>query len=179
MRYLRVTAQDRSGSGKADSVLLHFYQKNLCEPDEVVGEAIALDISGDGLSDFAFAADINRDGQIDQADIALLKLFANTYLQLNWFNKGASEQRVLCMFVGNHGKNGKPSAVCLQFRDRCEAGGKQSLVYSATAYDGGSNGRLDSFSNTDLDRNGVADKADKELLKTMASTYLQFKWHEK
>lgn len=64
MRYLKATAQDRSGNGKADAVLLHFHNG----PANQVHEAFALDMSADGRIEFGFAGDINCDGKQDFQD---------------------------------------------------------------------------------------------------------------
>ena len=52
------------------------------------------------------------------------------------------------------------------------------LVYRAAGYDADGNGVLESFSANDVDRNGVADKDDKALIRSMCNHYLAFKWYD-
>ena len=44
MRYLKVIAQDRFGSGRPDTVLLHFCEVGADNKDIVVNRAVALEI---------------------------------------------------------------------------------------------------------------------------------------
>ena len=86
MRYLKVTAQDRSANGKADTVLLHFFEESSGAEDRLIHKAYALDITADGKVDFQ-VGDVNNDGKENTKDERLLKSFANAYLQLDWFNR--------------------------------------------------------------------------------------------
>ena len=51
MRYLRVTSQDRSGNGRADTVLLRFYEEVPGQPDKLMLKASSVDINADGVTD--------------------------------------------------------------------------------------------------------------------------------
>lgn len=88
MRYLKVTVQDRTGNGRADSVLLQFYEA-ACTPgdDILLNKAFALDFDADGNVDYKMG-DVTNNGVENNADQRLLKTFANACLKLNWFNPG-------------------------------------------------------------------------------------------
>jgi hypothetical protein len=178
MRYLKAIAQDRSGNCRADTVILHFYENREGRPDELSHEALAVDMNADGVIDMQCAGDINRDGQCNIRDKQLLKEFANIFLKLNWFNQGESAQRSLSVYVDHYGKTSSPNAVKLEFHDVLGAIRKQSLAYSAAAYDADGNGVPESFTNSDVDRNGVADKADKEWVRALATSFLAMLWYE-
>lgn len=178
MRYLKATAQDRSGNGMADTVILHFYERHASGVDELVHEAIAVDIDADESVDFQFAGDINFDGKSDITDTWLLKAFANTFLSLNWFNTGESWRRTLAIVAIHNDDKGAPYGVQLNFLDRRSPLRKPTLVYQAAGYDADDNGVLESFSANDVDRNGVADKHDKALIRAMCNNFLAFKWYE-
>lgn len=115
MRYLKAIAQDRGGNGKADTILLHFYERNPKQPDELIHEAVAVDMNADGVTDFQFAGDINGDGTSNIADKLLLKAFAETFLKLCWFNTGENAQRVLVLLAAHYTSEGVPNAVELGF----------------------------------------------------------------
>lgn len=178
MLYLKATAQDRSGNGRADTVLLHFYERPTYGPDELVHEAVALDMNADGAVDFEFPGDINFDGKCNIVDNVLLEDFANTFLKLNWFNKGESLQRSLVVVVSHYNKKGPPNAVELGFFDRSSRVRKPTLIYRAAGYDGDGNGVLESFTNSDVDKNGIANNADKELIRALCNGFLAFNWYE-
>lgn len=176
MRYLKATAQGKECKGPADTVILQFYQHHTGCPDEVTYEVIGVDKTADGKVD-----DL-RLGPVDPNALDLdkrqLEVFANTFLKLNWVNAGSHLQRTLTLYVDHFGKTGKPNAVKLDFHESMGAGGKASLVYKAAAYDGDSDGVLESFTNSDVDRNGVADKADKELIRSLCKAFLALAWYE-
>ncbi|AZE58071.1 hypothetical protein C4K03_5964 [Pseudomonas synxantha] len=178
MRYLKAVAQDRGGNGLADTVIVHFYERSPNGIDELRHEAVAVDMNADELVDFQFAGDINFDGQSNVIDGYLLKAFANTFLQLNWFNSGESWQRTLVIAAIQSCQDGPPDGVQLNFLDRRSPVRKATLAYQAAGYDADGNGVLESFSRTDMDRNGVVDKADKALLSSMCRNFLAFKWYE-
>lgn len=178
MRYLKATAQDRSGNGKPDTVMLHFYQRHDGSPDELRHEALAVDMSADGVTDVLCAGDINGDGKCNLRDKQLLKAFANTFLKLNWFNKGDSSQRTLSIYVDHYSKSGTPNAIKLELNDLLGPFRKQSLAYSAAAYDADGNGALESFTNSDIDGNGIADNVDKEWVRALGASFLALLWHE-
>lgn len=177
-RYLKVTAQDMSGNGRADTVILHFYQQVAGSPDELVHEIFAVDMSEDGKVDLQWAEDLNPASRPRMLEKHRVNTFADTFLKLNWFNKRSHWQRTLTMYVDHFGKTGRPNAVKLDFHESMGAGGKTSLVYKAAAYDGDSDGVLESFTNSDVDRNGVADKADKELIRSLCKAFLALAWYE-
>lgn len=178
MRYLKATAQDRSGNGRADTVLLHFYERPTCGADELIHEAVALDMNADGVVDFQFPGDTHPTGCAHGIDTFQLKTFANAFLKLNWFNQAESLQRTLVVLVAHYNKKGPPNAVKLSFSDRCSPTREPVVTYLAAGYDGDGDGVLESFTNSDMDKNGVADKADKELLRTLCNSFLAFEWYE-
>lgn len=178
MRYLKVAAQDMSGNGHADTVILHFYQQQVGCPDELVHEIFAVDMSADGRVDLQWADDLNPISRPQMLEKQRVDVFADAFLKLNWFNKRSHWQRTLTMYADHYGKTARPNAIKLDFHERTTRQCKGSLVYKAAAYDGDSDGVLESFTNTDIDRNGVADKADKELIRTLCTTFLAFEWYE-
>ncbi|MGR3886876.1 hypothetical protein [Pseudomonas sp. 1152_12] len=178
MRYLKATAQDRSGNGMADTVILHFYERHSAGVDELVHEAVAVDMDADEVVDFQFAGDINGDGKSDVLDSWLLKAFANTFLKLNWFNEGERWRRTLAIVAIQNEAKDPPSGVQLNFLDRRSPLRKPILAYQAAGADADDNGVLESFSATDVDRNGVADKTDKALIRSMCNTFLALKWYD-
>lgn len=178
MRYLKVAAQDRGRNGKADTVVLNFFRQQPNVPDVMVHEAIAVDVSADKLVDVVCSGDINRDGENDVMDKHQLDVFADAFLQLNWFNVGNRWQRTLVIYVEHFSKRAVPNAVRMEFHEHTGLPCKDSLVYRAAAYDGDGNGVLESFTNSDVDHNGVANNADKELIRQLCTTFLAFNWYE-
>lgn len=177
MRYLKATAQDRSGNGKPDMAVLQFFQRADNEPDELVHEAVAVDITADGAADILLPGDINADGYKSAEDKVLLKAFVDTFLKQGWFNPGDTWRRYLTMHVSHWAKDGAPNAIKLNFYQCCSLQGKRALVYSAAGYDGDSDGVLESFTNSDLDRDDVADHRDKLAIKVLCNAFLAFDWH--
>ncbi|WP_254865873.1 hypothetical protein [Pseudomonas fluorescens] len=126
-------------------------------------EFIGVDTNADGKID-----DL-RPGAVEPAALDLdkrqLEVFANSFLKLNWFNAGGHCQRALTFYVDHYAKSGRPNAVKLDFHE-------------SAAQDGDSDGVLESFTNTDVDRNGVADKADRELIRSLCTAFLALAWYE-
>lgn len=178
MRYLKATAQDRSGNGKADTVLLHFYERHGGGSDTLSHETLAVDMNADGVIDVQCAGDINRDGQCNIRDKQLLRAFVTTFLKLGWFCKGDSSQRTLTLYVDHYNKRGAPNAIKLEFYDLQGAIPKQSLTYSAAAYDADGNGVLETFTNSDVDGNGIANNADKEWVRALGTSFLALLWYD-
>lgn len=174
MRYLKVTAQDRSGNGKADAVLLHFHNG----PDNLVSEAFAVDLSDDGCIDFACACDIDVDGEQNLQGRQLLSTFAEAYLQLGWFNSGNSRERYLKIEARNYHADSTPNVVNLQFTQDDGTQNRPVLIKLASAYDGDNDGHLDSFTNSDINADGIANNADKLLLRKIAEAFLAFRWFQ-
>lgn len=176
MRYLKACAQDIVGNGHGDTVNLCFYQHRIGCPDELIHDIVALDMTADGKIDVQWA----EEGRSDALDLdkRMLAAFANSFLKLNWFNPVGCTQRRLVIYVDHLGKNGRPNAVKLDFHERAASGCKASLIYKVAAYDGDGDGVLESFTNSDVDRNGVADKADKELIRSLCTAFLALEWHD-
>ncbi|MDR6916649.1 hypothetical protein J2X66_003523 [Pseudomonas sp. 3296] len=174
MRYLKVTAQDRSGNGKADAVLLHFHNGSA----NLVHEAFAVDMSADGNIEFGFAGDINSDGEQNFQDQLQLKAFAEAFLQLNWFNTGDNWERYLKIDAKNYHEDGSPNVVTLQFSEDNGTPCLPIRMRFASAYDGDNDGKLDSFTNSDVNGDGIANKADKVLMRKIAETFLAFQWFD-
>ncbi|ARB28238.1 hypothetical protein HX787_03220 [Pseudomonas tolaasii] len=177
MRYLKVAAQDRGRNGKADTVVLNFFRQLPGGPEELSHEAIAVDISADRVVDVLCSGDINRDGENDVLDKRLLDVFADAFLQLNWFNTGNRWQRTMVIRVEHFAKSGAPNAVRMEFHEHARVPCQDSLVYQAAAYDADGNGVLESFTNSDVDFDGVAGKADKALIRRLCTTFLDFNWY--
>lgn len=178
MRYLKAIAQDRSGNGVADTILLHFYERSSNKPDELIHEAVAVDINADGVMDFQFTGDTKGDGIANVADKLLLKTFAETFLKVHWFNAGEHSQRVLVLVATHYSPEGVPNAVELGFFDRLSPRQKPTLIFQAAGYDGNGKGALDSFTRTDVNSDGIADNADKELIRSIGNSFLAFKWYD-
>lgn len=176
MRYLKAAAQDICGNGQADTVILQFYQQQAGCPDELIHEVVALDMTGDRKIDVQWAVKDQPDAL--DLDKRILMAFADSFLSLNWFNPAGRSQRRLNLYVDHLGKTGRPNAVKLDFHEQTALGCKASLIYKAAAYDGDGDGVLESFTNSDVDRNAVADKADKELIRSLCTTFLTFAWYE-
>ncbi|MGE8068549.1 hypothetical protein [Pseudomonas sp. NPDC089569] len=87
MRYLKVIAQDRDGSGTAETLHYEFYE------------------------DDAFLRDAT------DAEILLLRTFGTNYLKCRWFNEGEGEERHLRMFSLNPSGDGTPESVRLHFHE--------------------------------------------------------------
>lgn len=174
MRYLKATAQDRSGNGKADAVLLHFHNG----PANQVHEAFALDMSADGLIEFGFAGDIDGDGKQDFQDQLLLTRFAEFFLKLNWFNEGDNWERYLKIAAADHQGDGSPNAVTLHFSEDNGTPGIAIGIRTAAAFDSDNDGELDFFTKRDVNADGMANKADEVLLRQIAEAYLAFRWFE-
>lgn len=177
MRYLKAIAQDRSGNGMADTVILHFYEHHAPGVDELIHEAVAVDIDADQNVDFQFSDGINVDGRSGAFDNLLIKAFANTFLALNWINEGERWRRTLVIVAIQQDAKDPPSGVRLNFLDRRSPLRKPVLVYQAAGNDTDGNGVLETFSAIDVDRNGVADKDDQALIRSMCINFLAFKWY--
>ncbi|NWA29430.1 hypothetical protein HX870_31390 [Pseudomonas gingeri] len=174
MRYLKAIGQDLGLTGRANTVLLKFYKDILCQPDQQVALAVAVDQTGDARFDFGMAGDINQDGRVSLRDQRLLKAFTDVFLQVNWFNPGGNEQRYLKIFAENYQDDDSPNVVKLEFYEDCTVSGEQTLVYRAAGYDGDNDGVFESFTNGDVDGNGIANKADKELIRGLIKSFLEF-----
>lgn len=62
MRYLKVYAQDQAGNGRADKVLLEFYQSTPGLQDRLLNQAVAYDFSTDGKVDYS-RGDVTNNGR--------------------------------------------------------------------------------------------------------------------
>ncbi|NMX89964.1 MULTISPECIES: hypothetical protein [unclassified Pseudomonas] len=173
MRYLKATAQDISGNGRADTVILHFYQKHPDGPDELMDEMLAVDVSGNGEIDLQWT----QDGS-STLDKHQLKTFAEAVLKLGWFNRAGYWTRSLNVFVAHYAKTTRPNAVTLAFHACDPATRRASMIYKAAAYDGDGDGVLESFTNSDVDHNGIANNADKELIRAIGTSFLSMNWHQ-
>jgi hypothetical protein len=178
MRYLKAVAQDMSGNGHADTVILHFYQQHPGCPDELIHEIFAVDMSADGRVDLQWAEDLSPGNRPRMLDKHQVDVFADSFLKLNWFNKRSHWQRTLTLYVDHFAKAGTPNAIKLDFHERIADACKGSLIYKAAAYDGDGDGVLESFTNSDIDHDGVANNADKELIRSLCKSFLAFEWFE-
>ena len=174
MRYLKVAAQDRSGNGKADTVLLQFHD----DSTHLVFQAFAIDLTADGSIEFSHAGDINSDGQPNALDQQQLNAFAEAFLQLNWFNIGDSAGRYLKIEAKNFHADGSPNVVNFHFTEDDGTAAAVIRITTAAAYDGDNDGKLDSFTNSDVNGDGIANAADKLLMRKIAEAYLAFRWFD-
>ncbi|MFY0728338.1 hypothetical protein [Pseudomonas sp. NFX15] len=175
MRYLKVTAQDRSANGRADTVLLHFFEESSGCEDTLIHKAYALDITADGKVDFQ-VGDVNNDGKENTKDERLLKSFADAFLRLNWFNCENTWARYLKIFVEDFAKDGSPDTVRLHFHEGVGKPQDETIVYTASAYDTNNDGKLDWLIHFDMDNDGDQDAVDQKLVSLLSTTYLKFKW---
>ncbi|MCL6705031.1 hypothetical protein [Pseudomonas sp. T1.Ur] len=176
MRYLQVTAQDRLRNGKADTVFLHFSQA--VEPGvrpTLSNTAFALDIDGDGKVDYKMG-DVTNNGQENTVDERLLESFANHYLLLNWFNRGAVWRRYLRVFCKDFYADGTPDTVRLELHEGGAVTSERSLVSWHAAYDFDNDGKLEWNIHHDVNQDGVIDRVDDRLVQRLADTFLQFNW---
>ena len=176
MRYLKVTAQDRSGNHRADTVLLHFFEEVCGAEDKLIRKAYALDITADGGVDFQ-AGDANGDGQETIKDEQFLKAFADAFLTLNWFNHGDTWARYLKIFTKDFFQDGSPDTVRLHFHEGTGTPRDQTIAYTASAYDTSNDGKLDSLIHFDVNNDGTTGKADYDLVKLLSRGFLVFNWY--
>ncbi|WP_248795086.1 hypothetical protein [Pseudomonas sp. MWU13-2105] len=177
MRYLRMTAQDRSGNGRADTVLLRFYEEVPGQPDKLVFKAAAVDVNADGVSDLQFGGDVNRDGRDNAKDEKLIRAFANSFLKLGWFNLGKSWQRYIKVFAENYHRDKTPNIVRLHIHEGTGTPRNQTLIYKASVHDTDNDGTLDSVVYFDLEDETIVSRKEEEWAKFMGRTFLKFKWY--
>lgn len=171
MHYLKAIAQDLHGNGHADTVILHFYQQRPGRPDElihdIVGQEMTLDAKWGGHS---------KAGSLD-LDKRRIATFADSFLKLNWFNPASHWQRTFVIYVDDFSEAGRPDSVRLEFRESKASGGKALLLSNALDYDVDSDSVLETATTTsDIDGNGVADNADKELVRSLCKAFLGLNW---
>lgn len=178
MRLLKVAAQDRSRNGKADTVVLNFFRRQPGEPDEMQHEAIAVDVSADGQVEVLCSGDINRDGDNDVMDKRLLDVFADTFLQLNWFNTGNRWQRTLVIYAEHFTQSATPDAVRMEFHKHTGVPCQDSLVYGLTVPCLEGDSVPQPPNRRDLNPDALAINADKALIRRLCTTFLGFNWYE-
>lgn len=133
-------------------------------------------MSADGGIEFGFAGDINSDGKQDFQDQLLLTAFAEVFLQLGWFNTGDTWKRYLKISAKDYHKDGSANIVTLEFSEDDGHPCHPIQIRCAAAYDGDNDGHLDSFTNVDVNTDGIANNADKALLRKIAEAFLAFRW---
>lgn len=179
MRYLRVTAQDRSGNGRADTVLLRFYEEVQGQADKLVLKAGSVDMTADGVTDLQFVGDVNHDGKDNAKDEKLIKAFANAFLKLEWFNQGKSWQRYIKVFAEDYYHDNSPNVVRLHLHEGTGTPRNQTLIYKASAHDINNDNTLDSvvYLGENGDGENICTQAQERLIKEMSQNFLKFKWH--
>lgn len=179
MRYLRVTAQDRSGNGRADTVLLRFYEEVQGQADKLVLKAGSVDMTADGVTDLQFGGDVNHDGKDNAKDEKLIKAFANAFLKLEWFNQGKSWQRYIKVFAEDYYHDNSPNVVRLHLHEGTGTPRNQTLIYKASAHDINNDNTLDSvvYLGENGDGENICTQAQERLIKEMSRNFLKFKWH--
>ncbi|VVN96224.1 hypothetical protein PS691_02261 [Pseudomonas fluorescens] len=176
MRYLKVTAQDRLRNGKAETVLLQFYeQPGGGAEDILVNTAFALDLTADGKVDYKMG-DVTNNGRENTVDERLLETFANAYLQLNWFNRGAVWKRYLKIFAEDFYADGTPDTVRLQLHEGAGEASERTLASWHAAYDFDNDGTLEWNIHFDVNHDGIIDEVDEALVRRLADTFLKFRW---
>ncbi|CRM19591.1 hypothetical protein [Pseudomonas sp. 22 E 5] len=176
MRYLKVIAQDRFGSGRPDTVLLHFCEVGADNKDIVVNRAVALDLIEDGCTDFHLG-DVTQDGVESDADHTLLYQFAGAYLKLNWFNSGLASSRYLQVYTEDFYKDGTPDTVRLHVHEGEGTPCDKTQVMWNAAYDFDNDGALEWNIHFDINHDGVINDVDQGLVQELADTFLKFNWH--
>ena len=176
MRYLIVTAQDRFENGRADSVLLEFYETGDQAAEKVlINEAVAIDFDADGKVDFK-KGDVNHNGKENSIDQRLLEIFANSYLKMNWGNTGVKRTRYMKIFAEDFHGDGTPNAVKLQLYE-CRADGSQErLVSWHGLFDGNNDGTLECIVHADANHDGVIEQIDGVIVQSLANVFHMFKW---
>ena len=177
MRYLKVFAQDHTGVGRADTVVLQFYQGTLGIQDNLVKQAIAYDFPTDGKIDYS-RGDVTNDGRESRLDKLLLDRFASAYLKLNWFNPGTASTRYLKIFSEDFYKDGTPDTVRVHVQEEAGINEPHTLVAWNAAYDFDNDQMLEWNIHFDVNRDGVIDDLDRGLVHQLAELYLLFSWHE-
>lgn len=177
MRYLKVTAQDRTGNGRADSVLLEFYEQ-VGRPgeDRLMNKAFAVDFDADGKVDYKMG-DVTQNGKENSTDQRLLYRFANHYLKLHWFNRGAASSRYLKVIAEDFHDDGAPNVVRLQLHEGRGMASERTLNAWHAAFDSNNDGEIDASVQGDVNHDGLIDKADEKLVRVLAATYLKFRWY--
>ncbi len=175
MRYLKVIVQDRSENGRADTVKLHFLQKDPDLPDELIHQAVAFDTTADGEVDFQSTGDVDFDGASTLKDRRLLKTFANQALKLSWFSKGEVADRSLNLCVGRFDELGVPVEVRSDLYQHNRKVGRDALMYSVIAHDKNADGILDPLEGDD--QLELFDTVDQQTLHALSKLYLKFNWY--
>ncbi|MBF6027474.1 hypothetical protein ICY20_06995 [Pseudomonas sp. P115] len=177
MRYLKVTAHDLVGIGRANLVRLQFYQGSPSETDKLVDEAVAYDFTADGRVDYS-RGDVTHDGKENLLDKRVLDRFANTYLKLNWYNRGPALTRYMKIFSEDFYKDGTPDTVRLHLHKEAGGGKSNTQVAWHAAYDFDNDGTLEWNIHFDINHDGLINDVDQQLVQQLAELYLQFNWHE-
>ena len=176
MRYLKVYAQDQAGNGRADKVLLEFYQSTPGLQDRLLNQAVAYDFSTDGKVDYS-RGDVTNDGRENSLDRMLLGRFATACLTLNGFNQGTATRRYIKIFTESFYKDGTPDAVRLHLYEQEGLINPATLVAWNAAYDFDNDGKLEWNIHFDINQDGVIDAVDQKVVQQLADLYLQFNWH--
>ena len=176
MRYLKVTAHDLVGIGRANLVRLQFYQGSPSETDKLVDEAVAYDFTADGRVDYS-RGDVTHDGKENLLDKRALDRFANTYLKLNWFNRERDLTRYMKIFSEDFYKDGTPDTVRLHVHEGEGTPCDKTQVMWNAAYDFDNDGALEWNIHFDINHDGVINDVDQGLVQELADTFLKFNWH--
>lgn len=177
MRYLKVIAQDRSYSGRPDTVVLQFCATVAGSKEAVINNAYALDINEDGDIDVCLG-DVTNNELESTRDHQLLSKFAGAYLKFNWFSSGLASMRYMHIFTEDFYKDGTPDTVRLHLYKGFGPITKKTQVMWSAAYDFDNDGALEWNIHFDVNHDGVIDDIDRTLVQQLAETYLRFKWHE-
>lgn len=176
MRYLKVIAQDRHGNGRADLVLLEFYQALGPSMEGVlVNEAFAVDFDADGRVDYK-KGDVNQNGKENSIDQRLLEIFANSYLKMNWFNDGENGDRYMKIFAEYLHSDGTPNVVKLHLHHANRGREPERLESWHGVFDGNNDGVLECVVNGDANHDGVIEQVDGVIVQSLANVFLMFRW---
>lgn len=175
MRYLKVYAQDQAGNGRADKVLLEFYQSTPGLQDRLLNQAVAYDFSTDGKVDYS-RGDVTNNGRENSLDRVLLDRFATACLTLNGLNQGTATRRYIKIFSEDFYKDGTPDTVRLLLHEKLETAGPDTLATWHAAFDVDNDGTLESVVYGDANRDGVVGPVDRAIIQSLAHVFLTFNW---
>ena len=175
MRYLKVFAQDRFDSGRADSVLLEFHDRGDEGADTLVSRLRVSDSTVVRQVDSEWG-DVTCNEREIAVDKGLLESFANVFLSFQWFNPGTSSKQYLKLIADDQRGDGTPDVVRFQQVRETEDGSGDSTIFWSAAFDRDNDGKVDFSFTGDANGDGRVDRIDTRLVQHLAAHYLKFNW---